>query len=154
MSISERAAYLRGLADGLNLDTANGEGKLLAAIIDTIGDIADELEVLTQNSADLSDELDEINDELNDIATLFDDIYDDEDEFYDDEDLFDDFGDEEDFDDEDYFDADEYFYSVKCPTCDEEIELDEATLEAGGIICPACGEELEFDIDEEIEEEE
>ena len=30
MSISERAAYLRGLADGLNLDTANGEGKLLA----------------------------------------------------------------------------------------------------------------------------
>lgn len=151
MSISERAAYLRGLADGLNLDTANGEGKLLAAIIDTIADIADELEVLTQNSADIADEIDEINDELNDIATLFDDIYDDEEEFFDDEDFFDD---DEDFEDEDYFDVDDYFYSVKCPTCDEEIELDEATLEAGGIICPACGEELEFDIDEEEVEEE
>ncbi len=148
MSISERAAYLRGLADGMNLDVANGEGKLLSAIIDTIGDIADELEVLTQNSADVADELDEINDELNDIATLFDDIYDDEedydDELFDDEDYFD--------DDDDYFGADEYFYSVKCPTCDEEIELDEATLESGGVICPACGEELEFDIDEEPEQ--
>ena len=54
----------------------------------------------------------------------------------------------DDDDDED----DEIIYEVKCPTCDEVINLDEHMLEMGGIKCPNCGEELEFDaIDDEEE---
>ena len=41
------------------------------------------------------------------------------------------------------------FYSVVCPTCGEEIYLDESLLDKGGIQCPACGEELEFDFGED-----
>ena len=32
MEISEKVAYLKGLAEGLNLDTDSKEGKLIAAI--------------------------------------------------------------------------------------------------------------------------
>ena len=44
MEISEKVAYLKGLAEGLNLDTDSKEGKLIAAIIDVLDDIALELE--------------------------------------------------------------------------------------------------------------
>ena len=44
MSISEKVAYLEGLAEGLALDTETKEGKLLAAIVDVLGEIAEELE--------------------------------------------------------------------------------------------------------------
>ena len=36
MEISEKVAYLKGLAEGLNLDTDSKEGKLIAAIIDVL----------------------------------------------------------------------------------------------------------------------
>mgnify|MGYP000467708958 CR=1 FL=1 len=44
---------------------------------------------------------------------------------------------------------DDDIYSVVCPTCGEEIYLDESLLDQGGIKCPACGEELEFDFGED-----
>ena len=33
MNISEKAAYLKGLMDGLNLDTDKAEGKMISAIV-------------------------------------------------------------------------------------------------------------------------
>ena len=44
-------------------------------------------------------------------------------------------------------------YEVKCPTCGEEITIDEQMLDEGSTVCPNCGEELEFDLDGEPEEE-
>ena len=41
MTISEKVAYLKGLAEGLNLDTDSKEGKLIAAIIDVLDDMAE-----------------------------------------------------------------------------------------------------------------
>ena len=41
MEISEKVAYLKGLAEGLNLDTDSKEGKLIAAIIDVLDDMAE-----------------------------------------------------------------------------------------------------------------
>ena len=43
MGISEKVAYLKGLAEGLKLDTESNEGKLFAAIIDVLEDMADEI---------------------------------------------------------------------------------------------------------------
>ena len=43
MEITEKVAYLKGLAEGMELDTEKKEGKLLAAIIDVLDDIALEL---------------------------------------------------------------------------------------------------------------
>ena len=36
MTISEKSAYLKGLMDGLNLDTEAAEGKMIAAIVDLL----------------------------------------------------------------------------------------------------------------------
>ena len=44
MEITEKVAYLKGLAEGMELDTEKKEGKLLSAIIDVLDDIALELE--------------------------------------------------------------------------------------------------------------
>ena len=38
MEIMERVAYLKGLAEGMKLDTKKDEGKLMAAIIDVLGE--------------------------------------------------------------------------------------------------------------------
>ena len=55
MSVSEKVAYLKGLMEGLDIDTDKKEGKLFTAIIDALAEIADELD-------DLGADVDELND--------------------------------------------------------------------------------------------
>ena len=136
MTLSERTAYLKGLMEGMKIDTETNEGKLFQAIIDTLDDMA-----LTVS--DMEDVVDAVCDELDSIEEDLDNI---EDYLLDDED------DEEDEDDEDYDFNDETIYEVKFPTCGTVINLDEDMLDAGSIQCPDCGEELEFDADD-LEEE-
>ena len=57
MEISEKVAYLKGLAEGLALDTDTKEGKLLTAIIDVLDDMAEKF-------VDLEDELCDVEDGL------------------------------------------------------------------------------------------
>ena len=140
MEIIEKVAYLKGLAEGMELDTEKKEGKLLAAIIDLLEDIALEIEDLWDGEEELADGLDAVSDDLEDVEEL---LYDEEDE-------------DEDEDEED-FDEDEDCYATTCPTCEEEIFFDESVLEDGEVICPNCGEKLEFDmssLEEEAEEDE
>lgn len=136
MTLTEKAAYLKGLKDGLGLDTAKPEGKLLEGIIDLLDDVALAIADLDDNAIAVSDELDMISDELDAIEEYLDDEYDEE------------------FDDEDYEDEDEdeIYYEVKCPSCNEVITIDEDMLEQGMIECPTCGEELEFELDGEDDE--
>ena len=140
MTLSERTAYLKGLMEGMKIDTESNEGKLFKAIVDTLDDMA-------LNVSDLEDVVDAVCDELDSIEEDLDTI---EEYLLDDED---DEEDDEDWDEEDEFDfGDETIYEVKCPTCGSIINLDEEMLEAGAIECPDCGEELEFDIDDEEDE--
>ncbi len=151
MTISEKAAYLKGLMEGLNLDTEKAEGKLISAIVDLLGDVTRKLTDVENTTIAISDELDEIEEDLDAIEDY---ILDDEDEDYDDyEDDFDDYDDEDEYDDEgfDYGDEDSTIYEVKC-TCGNVINFDEETLEEGSIICDNCGETLEFTFDDEDEE--
>ena len=137
MTLSERTAYLKGLMEGMKIDTETNEGKLFKAIVDTLDDMA-----LTVS--DLEDVVDAVCDELDSIEEDLDTI---EEYLLDDED--DDEEDDEDWDDEDEFDCGvETIYEVKCPSCGSGINLDEDMLEAGAIDCPDCGEELEFDVDD------
>ena len=145
MTLSEKSAYLKGLMEGMKLSTETDEGKMIAALVDTIGQIASSISDLEENAIAVSDELDEIEETLDAMEDFLLDEFDEEDE--EDED------DEEEEDDEYDFDDDEVIYEVECPACGEIINIDEDMLEAGSIACPACGEELEFDLDEEEEEE-
>ncbi|MFI3312945.1 MAG: hypothetical protein R3Y62_03575 [Eubacteriales bacterium] len=135
MTLSERSAYLKGLMDGLNMDTEKAEGKMIAAMVEMLEDISYAVSDLEEQALAVSDELDEIEDAIDNLEEV---VYDE------------DFEDDYDDDDDNFEFADEDpIYEVTCPVCNEEIALDEDMLDAGSIPCPKCGEELEFDMDDE-----
>ena len=152
MTISEKAAYLKGLMDGLELDTEKAEGKMIEKIVDLLGDMAKRLTDIEETTIAISDELDEIEEDLDAIEDF---ILDEEEDYDDDEDDFEDWDDEDDFEDEgfDYGDEDSIIYEVKCP-CGEIINFDEETLEEGSMTCPNCGELLEFSLEDDEDEDE
>lgn len=72
MEISEKVAYLKGLAEGLNLDTDSKEGKLIAAIIDVLDDMAEKFAEVDDELCDVEDGLDAVSDDLSDVEeTLY-----------------------------------------------------------------------------------
>ena len=151
MTISEKAAYLKGYMDGLNLDTEKPEGKMIASIVDLLCDVTKRLSDIEETTIAISDELDEIEEDLDAIEDY---ILDEEDEYDDEyEDEFDDF-DDDDYEDEgfDFGDEETTIYEVKC-ACGNIIDFDEETLEKGSMKCPECGELLEFSLEEEDEDE-
>jgi len=152
MTISEKAAYLKGLMDGLNLDTDKAEGKMIAAIVDLLGDVTKRLTDVEETTIAISDELDEIEEDLDAIEDY---ILDEEDEDYEDEEDEDDDWDGWNDDDEegfDFGDEDSIIYEVEC-ACGERVAFDEETLEAGSMTCPNCGELLEFTLEDDEDEE-
>ena len=67
MTISEKSAYLKGLADGMNLDTEKAEGKLIAGLLDLVSDIATTVETLDEDYEELCDYIDELDSDLGDL---------------------------------------------------------------------------------------
>ena len=147
MTISEKSAYLKGLMDGLKLNTESDEGKMIAAIVDLLGDVTKRVTDIEETTIAISDELDEIEEDLDAIEDY---ILDDEDDydFGDDDDELD-WDDEDELDEEEpeegfaFGDEDSTIYEVTC-ACGNVMDFDEETLEEGSIVCPNCGETLEF----------
>ena len=151
MTICEKSAYLKGLMDGLNLSTETDEGKMIAAIVDLLGDVTKRLKDVEDTTIAISDELDEIEEDLDAIE----DFILDEDEDYEDDFEDDDFDDEDEgYEDEgfDFGDEDTTVYEVEC-ACGNIIDFDEETLEKGSIVCDNCGETLEFSFEDDEDEE-
>ena len=67
MTITEKSAYLKGLMDGLNLNTESNEGKMIAAIVDLLGDVTQRMTDIEETTIAISDELDEIEEDLDAI---------------------------------------------------------------------------------------
>lgn len=153
MTLSEKSAYLKGLMEGLKLNTESNEGKMIAAIVDLLGDVTKRVGDIEETTIAISDELDEIEEDLDAIEDY---ILDDEDEDWDDED-WDEDDDTDELDDEEsdegfeFGDEDTTIYEVEC-ACGEVIDFDEETLEKGSIVCPNCGETLEFSLEDDEEE--
>ena len=81
MTISEKSAYLKGLMDGLKLSTESDEGKMIAAMVDLLGDMARKITDIEDTTIAISDELDEIEEDLDAIEDfIMDEDEDDEDE--------------------------------------------------------------------------
>ena len=148
MTLSEKAAYLKGLMDGLNLDTEKAEGKMISAIVDLLGDVTKRLADVEETTIAISDELDEIEEDLDAIEDyILDEEDEDEDWDLDDED--EDWDEDEEYEEGfDFGDEDSIIYEVQC-VCGEVINFDEETLEKGSIPCPNCGELLEFSFEDE-----
>ncbi len=163
MTISEKSVYLKGLMDGLKLDTETNEGKMIAAIVDLLGDMSKRMVDIEDTTIAISDELDEIEEDLDAIEDFIMDEDDDYDDWDDEEDYYDpdDDGDDEDDDDDDdeeepeegfdFGDEETTVYEVEC-ACGNIIDFDEEVLESGSIVCPNCGETLEFTFDDEDSE--
>ncbi len=140
MTLTEKAAYIKGLAEGLALDASKPETKLINALIDIVDD-------LSLSVADLEDELVLVGEQVDAVDEDLDAL---ESYVYDDDDC-------DDCDcccDDCYDDDDDDFFEVECPACGEVINVDEGILESGSIECPNCGENLEFDIEYDDEDEE
>ena len=136
MTISEKVAYLKGLAEGLNIDTDKSkEGKLINVMIDILDEIALSIEDLEENSLALGEEIDVLSDDLADVEAV---VFDDEDE------------DDYDEDEEEEFDDD--WFEVECPNCDEVLVVDEDALEEGYIKCPNCETEYSLDLSDDTVE--
>jgi hypothetical protein len=148
MTISEKAAYLKGLMDGLKLDTEKAEGKMISAIVDLLCDVTKKLTDVEDTTIAISDELDEIEEDLDAIEDFILDEDEDYEDDFDDEDDYD-FDDDEDYEEGfDFGDEDSIIYEVKC-ACGNVIDFDEETLEQGSIVCDECGETLEFSLEDE-----
>lgn len=128
MDICEKIAYIKGLTEGLDLDTESKEGKILAAVIDLLGDITEEICDIEDACDDMSEQLDAVDEDLSSVEEL----------------LYDDC---EDGCDCDCGCDDEGLYEVECPACHDTVYLDEDMLDDEGIDCPNCGTHLEFDFD-------
>lgn len=153
MTIVEKAAYLKGLTEGLGVMPETKEGKLWAALNELLSDMAHEIEDLQSAHLDMADALDELTDDLTMLEDYCADLdmspqEDDEEEDLLDEDEEDE-AEDEDEDDEGGYDG--VLYDVTCPVCGEEITLDEDMLAQGSIDCPHCGEALEFEQGEDEE---
>ena len=151
MTISEKSAYLKGLMDGLKLTTESDEGKMIAAIVDLLGDMAKKVTDIEETTIAISDELDEIEEDLDAIEDFI--MAEDEDEDWDYEEDEDEWDEDEEYEEGfDFGDEESTIYEVEC-ACGEIINFDEDVLEAGSMICPNCGETLEFSFEDEDEDE-
>ena len=155
MTISEKSAYLKGLADGLDYDRDSAVGKLIAALIDLTGELAtavDEIDTaideIDSDLEELNDYIEEVVEDLGDVEEFIFDIDDDDDGEYDDE-YDDDCTDCEGCDGCGGADDDD-FRMMMCPHCNEEIYFDES-LDPSELVCPACGKPVCDDEPEELD---
>ncbi len=164
MTISEKSAYLKGLAEGMKLDTEKAEGKLISELIGLVSEIASTVEVLDSEAAVMADYVDELDHDLGELEEyvwdeLCDDEYfdDDDDDFeygeYDEDDECDGVcegcsGCDDDEDDGDVFDVEaEGMRCIMCDNCGDTVVYDE-NLDPANIECPGCGKPVCGKIDE------
>lgn len=123
--LTEKMAYIRGLAEGLEIDETTKEGKLLLAIVEALSDTADELYELGDIQDEMQLQLDEVDEDLDELESFV-------------------YGDE----DEDFYDEEDDEYEVECPNCGDMICFDADLLDSDKINCPACGEEIELEFED------
>ena len=151
--MKEKAAYLKGLIDGLGIDETTKEGKVIKAMSELLGELAEAVDAIDEDVTHAYDQINDLSEELEDLEA---DLYEDDDTDDDDEEPEEDAEDAEDSgDDDDNADvAGEPYYEVACPACGETVYVSEDDLDAGEAICPSCKVAFEVALadDEEAEE--
>ena len=140
MELSNKAAYLQGLVDGLGVDESTKEGKIIKAMSALLAEMAEALEGMDEDLSRAYDQINDLSDELEDLEA---DLYEDEDDEDDEEDA-------DDANDDDI--ASEPFYEVACPNCGETVYVSEDDLDAGEANCAHCGVTFEVALEGDEEE--
>ena len=126
MDLNARAAYIRGMMNGMEFDAASKEGKVIAAMMDL-------LEQMAAVVTDHDDALDQVYDELETLDEDMDDLI----SF-----LAGDEGDGED-------DEEDAVYEVTCPNCKTVSTVDEETLLNSELVCSNCGAAFDVELEGE-----
>ncbi len=95
--LHQKVAFLKGLAEGLDVENSSKEGKLLLHIIETFDEFADVMEDLIETNEELEEYISYIDEDLTDVEEEVFDLYD------------------------DYDDYDECI-EIECPSCREELQ--------------------------------
>ena len=161
MNIGEKVAYLKGLAEGLDISSDSKNGKIIKGILDVLEDMAASIEMLEDENESLEDYITELDEDLGELEEDFDDTcghklianlqnkrhHDEED----DEEEIEDYIYVDDDDEEESESADNEIldgvFEMRCPHCknrilietDEILESDSMSVE-----CPECGGEIEI----------
>ena len=80
MTLTEKAAYIKGLADGLNLDADKPETKIINALLDLVDDMALSVCDLEDELALVGEQVDAVDEDLNALEEDFYEEWDDEDD--------------------------------------------------------------------------
>ena len=148
--MKEKAAYLKGLIEGLGIDETTKEGKVIKAMSELLGDLAEAVDGIDEDVTRAYDQINDLSEELEDLEA---DLYeDDAEEDADAEEAEDDSDADDDDNDDDI--ASEPFYEVACPNCGETVYVSEDDLDAGEANCAHCGVTFEVALDEGDEDEE
>ena len=132
MDLNAKAAYIRGLMTGMEFDPESKNGKIIAAMMDL-------LEEMAATVVEHDDALDQVYDELETLDQDLDDVISDVYELEDDDE-----------DDEDEEPAD--LYEVTCPNCGAVVTVDEETLLSQDLTCPNCHAAFDIEIKDEEDE--
>ena len=155
MNLTEKSAYIKGLAEGLAFDKETKEGKIIAALLNLVDEMAKEIDGIHQDI----DEIDEDLNYLNEYVEELDDDLQDVEDFLDEECECD--CDDEDYDDEEWEECDgdcmscdgcdcddDDYCEIVCPSCGETVCFD-SELDPENLLCPACGEKFGCIIEED-----
>ena len=128
MAISERVAYLKGLAEGLGLQEKDKTGKFYNELMSLLEEMALVVDYLQDEKDELEEYLDALDEDLSDVEDVVFDL--DDDEF-----------DDDDFEDYDFNTLGNYM-ETECPGCGETIAYFDDAEEGDSIdiICPHCGD--------------
>ena len=130
-TLKEGASYIKGLAEGMELEADKKENKLILKLVELIDEMAERIDELEAYIDEMDSKVDEIDQDLGDLEEF---CYDDDDEY------------DEEYDDEDFNDDDVYEFT--CDACGEEVYVDGSLLdEDAPVSCPNCGEEIKIDLD-------
>ena len=132
MDLNAKAAYIKGLMEGMNFDVNTNEGKLIYAMLGLLEDLAEQVTEHDNELSQVYDELDAIDEDMDDLESV---VYDVDDEDYDDED-----------------DGEDAEYELTCPNCGTVLTVDEETLMNDELYCPNCSAPFNVQVDAEDEQ--
>ncbi|MTI94901.1 MAG: hypothetical protein FH749_05345 [Firmicutes bacterium] len=135
-TLKERVSYIRGLAEGLNLDSTEPNGKVLTQMLELLAEMADQIEDLDARLDDTEDVLEALDSDLADVEEF----------------LFD-----EDEADAEFAEDELSEFEIQCPHCDEIVYVNEDDLEEVAddeveILCPNCNKVIFSDEEGQDEE--
>ena len=145
--LGKKVGFLKGLMEGMDFEAHAANGKLMAGIVDLLGDLSDRVEAIDELLEDLNDYVESIDEDLTELeGEREDDLFDDDED------------DDADFDDMLFDDGEDKLHLLKpaqsektgeealagnlCPRCDRMFFTALGDDEGAEYLCPHCGERV------------